>query len=91
MILDPDRRRFTHEVNLFYERSRSMLILIWELVATHWCLQVVGAVGFCRCKAAKVTGRTVLACAASEAMLDRYEAVAVQLRLSDRGRVLLVG
>ena len=46
---DPDRSRFGHEINLFLGRSRSMLVLIWEPVGTHWRLQLVGAVAF-RCR-----------------------------------------
>ena len=49
LSLDPCRGRFGHEINLFHERSRSMLVLIWEPVAGDWCLQSIGAVGF-RCR-----------------------------------------
>ena len=49
LVPDSDRRRFGHEINLFHDRSRSMLVLIWELVGTRWRLQLVGAVGF-RCR-----------------------------------------
>ena len=47
--LDPKRRRFGHEINLFRGRSRSMLVLMWELEDSHWLLQTIGAVGF-RCR-----------------------------------------
>ena len=49
LVPDPDRRRFGHEINLFHDRSRSMLVLIWEPVGTRWRLQLVGTVGF-RCR-----------------------------------------
>ena len=49
LVPDSDRRRFGHEINLFHDRSRSMLVLIWEPVGTRWRLQLVGAVGF-RCR-----------------------------------------
>ena len=49
LVPDSDRRRFGHEINLFHDRSRSMLVLIWEPVETRWRLQLVGAVGF-RCR-----------------------------------------
>ena len=46
--LDPEQGRFGHEINLFRGRSRSMLVLMWELVDAQWLLQTVGAVAF-RC------------------------------------------
>ena len=49
LVPDSDRRRFGHEINLFHDRSRSMLVLIWEPVGARWRLQLVGAVGF-RCR-----------------------------------------
>ena len=41
--------RFGHEINLFYGRSRSMLVLLWKPDASDWCLNAIGAVAF-RCQ-----------------------------------------
>ena len=48
--LNANAKRFGHEINLFHGRSRTMLVLIWELEEpSRWCLNAVGAVGF-RCR-----------------------------------------
>ena len=65
---DPDRPRFGHEINLFFGRSRSMLVLIWEPVWTCWRLQLVGAVGF-RCRNASASEPERPAFRTPEAML----------------------
>ena len=49
LALDAERPRFGHEINLFFGRSRSMLVLLWALFKGCWQLQRVGAVGF-RCQ-----------------------------------------
>ena len=69
LMPDSDRHRFAHEVNLFHEQSRSMLVLIWEPVAMRWCLQVVGAVGF-RCRKAAKPELERTACGTPEVMLE---------------------
>ena len=68
LVPDPDRRRFGHEINLFHDRSRSMLVLLWEPVGTRWRLQLVGAVGFL-CRNTSVRKPERLASMSPEAML----------------------
>ena len=66
--LDPDRPRFGHEINLFRGRSRSMLVLLWELRDSRWRLQCVGAVGF-RCRSSPDPEPDRPACGTPEALL----------------------
>ena len=67
-----DRRRFGHEINLFYGRSRSMLVLIWEPMGTRWRLQLVGAVDF-RCRKTSLAEPERPASTPPEAMLATLE------------------
>ena len=67
--LDPERRRFGHEINLFRGRSRSMLVLIWEWLDARWLLQTVGAVAF-RCRDATSLEPERPTCGTPEALLE---------------------
>lgn len=67
--LDPHRSRFGHEINLFHERSRSMLVLIWTFIGTCWRLQVAGAVRF-SCATAVLPERQPVKRTTPEALLN---------------------
>ena len=67
--LNAEAKRFGHEINLFQGRSRSMLVLIWELEEpSRWCLNAVGAVGF-RCRLASTAEPARPMCGTPEELL----------------------